>query len=158
MQFVITAADLNDPSTQALLRIHLQGMQTHSPPGGVFALDIAGLRRADVTVWTAKDASRVVGIAALKQWADGSGEIKSMRTHPDHLRRGVARALLEHIIKEASRLNLQRLLLETGSGPNFEPALALYRARGFRNRSSFGDYTQSDFNQFLFLDLPQTEP
>jgi GNAT superfamily N-acetyltransferase len=62
-------------------------------------------------------------------------------------------ALLEHIIAEARARGLQRLSLETGSGPAFEPALALYRKRGFRDGEPFGGYVRSDFNQFLHLPL-----
>lgn len=36
--------DLTSAQTLDLLRIHLVGMNTNSPPGHVFALDIAGLR------------------------------------------------------------------------------------------------------------------
>jgi putative acetyltransferase len=65
----------------------------------------------------------------------------------------VAALLLERIISEARNRGLERLSLETGSGPAFEPALSLYRKRGFRNGGAFSDYTASDFNQFLHLDL-----
>ena len=43
--------------------------------------------------------------------------------------------------------------LETGSGPAFEAALALYRRRGFRDGEAFGGYQRSAFNQFLHLPL-----
>jgi putative acetyltransferase len=76
-----------------------------------------------------------------------------MRTHPDHLRKGVAAALLDHLIAEARRRGYVRLSLETGRGPDFEPALALYRSRGFANGAAFGDYPASEFNQFLHLAL-----
>ena len=76
-----------------------------------------------------------------------------MRTHPDFLRQGVARRLLEHIIAQARGRGVRRLSLETGSGVAFEPALALYRARGFASGAAFGDYAASTFNQFLHLDL-----
>ncbi|MBV9530814.1 MAG: GNAT family N-acetyltransferase, partial [Bradyrhizobium sp.] len=79
--------------------------------------------------------------------------VKSMRTHPDHLRRGVAVLLLDHIATEAKLRGLTRLSLETGSGPAFEPALALYRKYGFVNGDAFSDYQPSAFNQFLHLDL-----
>jgi putative acetyltransferase len=49
--------------------------------------------------------------------------------------------------------NLQRLSLETGSGPAFAPALAFYRRRGFVDGEAFGDYRKSAFNQFLHLAL-----
>ena len=38
-------------------------------------------------------------------------------------------------------------------GPAFEPALALYRSRGFAEGGPFADYAPSDFSQFLHLDL-----
>jgi putative acetyltransferase len=76
-----------------------------------------------------------------------------MRTHPDFLRQGVAAQLLEHIIAVARERGLSRLSLETGSGPSFEPALALYRRRGFKDGEAFADYQRSEFNQFLHLDL-----
>jgi putative acetyltransferase len=76
-----------------------------------------------------------------------------MRTHPDFLRRGVAATLLEHIIGVARARGMVRLSLETGGGPYFEPALALYRERGFVGGEAFADYTRSPFNQFLHLPL-----
>jgi putative acetyltransferase len=76
-----------------------------------------------------------------------------MRTHPDFLRRGCAAALLETIIGHARAEGFTRLSLETGSGPAFEPALALYRRRGFVNGPAFAEYALTDFNQCLHLAL-----
>lgn len=149
----IRVDDLTAGSTRELLATHLAGMHENSPPGHVFALDLSGLRAPDVTVWSAWDGPALAGIAALKELGDGTGELKSMRTHPTHLRKGVASALLEHIIGEARRRGLRRLSLETGSGPAFEPALALYRKRGFRDGDAFAEYRRSEFNQFLHLAL-----
>lgn len=147
----IRVDDLSSTATQTLLRLHLSGMQANSPPGHVFALDLSGLKAPNVTVWSAWQGEDICGIGALKQFDATSGEIKSMRTHPDYLRRGVAAALLEYIIDEARARGLRRLSLETGSGDVFEPALALYRRRGFVNGEAFSDYQKSDFNQFLHL-------
>jgi putative acetyltransferase len=149
----IRVDDLSGEPTRALLTLHLAGMQRNSPAGHVFALDLSGLLTPDVTVWSAWDGPAVAGIAALKDLGDGTGELKSMRTHPQHLRKGVATALLEHIISEARRRGLRRLSLETGSGAAFEPALALYRKRGFGDGGAFAGYGRSDFNQFLHLVL-----
>lgn len=151
--FDIRVDDLSGEPIRELLSLHLAGMHGHSPPGHVFALDLSGLRASDVTVWSAWDGPALVGIAALRELADRTGELKSMRTHPNHLRKGVATALLEHVIGEARRRGLRRLSLETGSGPAFEAALALYRRRGFRDGEAFADYRRSDFNQFLHLSL-----
>ncbi len=145
--------DLSGADVRALLALHLAGMHASSPPGGVFALDLAGLLAGSVTVWTAWRGDALAGIGALKMLGDGSGELKSMRTHADHLRTGVATALLAHMIAEARRRGLARLSLETGSGDAFEPALALYRRHGFTDGDAFAGYAPSGFNRFLHLAL-----
>jgi putative acetyltransferase len=145
--------DLTGQPVRGLLTYHLRQMHLNSPPGSVFALDLSGLRAPGVTVWTAWRDGQIAGVGALKMLGDGTGELKSMRTAPGQLRRGVAGALLEHIIGVAKARGLTRLSLETGSGPAFEPALALYRRRGFLNGEAFSDYERSAFNQFLRLEL-----
>ena len=145
--------DLSGEATHELLRIHLAGMHANSPPGHVFALDLSGLRAPDVTIWSAWSGGRIAGIGALKDLRNGTGEVKSMRTHPDFLRQGVGAALLEQIVSAARARGMSRLSLETGSGPTFEPALALYRQRGFVDGEAFADYERSGFNQFLHLAL-----
>jgi putative acetyltransferase len=84
-----------------------------------------------------------------------TGEVKSMRTHPAFLRMGAAALILERIITTARSRGAKELSLETGSGPAFEPALSLYRRRGFINGEAFSEYAQSDFNQFLHLRLDE---
>jgi putative acetyltransferase len=128
-------------------------MLAASPPEFSFALDLSGLKAPGMTVWSVWDGPALAGVGALKMLGDGSGEVKSMRTAPSHLRRGVAATLLEHIIGQARGRGLKRLSLETGSGPEFEPALALYRKRGFEDGEPFADYQPSPFNQFLHLRL-----
>lgn len=151
--FVVRPDDLSGDASRELLALHLHGMNATSPPGNVFALDLDGLTGPDLSVWGAWDGDAVVAIGALKTLGAGAGEVKSMRTHPDHLRRGAAAQLLDHIIAEARRRGMAQLSLETGRGPAFEPALALYRKRGFVNGEAFAEYAPSAFNQFLHLRL-----
>lgn len=145
--------DLSGEATRGLLADHLRGMQAHSPPGSVYALDLSGLLDPSVSVWSAWIDGEIAGVGALKQLDARAGEIKSMRTSAAYVRKGVATALIEHIIIEARARGFERLSLETGSGTGFEPALALYRKRGFVNGESFGAYTPSAFNQFLHIRL-----
>ncbi|MGB3807755.1 MAG: GNAT family N-acetyltransferase [Erythrobacter sp.] len=128
-------------------------MQSISPAGSVFALGLSGLQIPEVTVWTAWADEKIAAVGVLKMLDDRSAEIKSMRTHPDFLRRGAASAILEALIANAKDRGSKRLSLETGSGSAFEPAVMLYRRRGFENGAAFGDYAKSDFNQFLHLEL-----
>jgi len=145
--------DLSDPQTRDLVRLHLAGMADNSPPGHCFALDDSGLKAPEVTLWSAWRGDRIAAIGALKALGSGAGEIKSMRTHPDHLRQGAGAAILDEIIAEARRRGYRRLSLETGRGEAFEAALAMYRARGFASGGAFADYVGSDFNQFMHLEL-----
>ena len=153
LTFDIREDDLSSDQTRALLALHLAGMHANSPPGSVFALDLSGLQVPEVTVWSAWREGRIASVGALKMLQDDTAEVKSMRTHPDFLRRGAGSAILERIITVAKSRGVKRLSLETGSGPIFEPALALYRRRGFINGGPFSEYEQSAFNQFLHLTL-----
>jgi len=150
---IIVSGDFEDAQLLALLRLHLAGMHANSPPGSVNAFDLSGLKAPDISVYTAWRDQKLLGMAALKELDSVTGEIKSMRTDPAHLREGVAAALLDHILDVARARGYRRLSLETGSGEAFEPALALYRNSGFVDGEAFGGYEATSFNQFLHLDL-----
>jgi putative acetyltransferase len=151
--FDIRQDDLEGPEVQALLALHLAAARAATPAEFSFALDLSGLKTPDITVWTAWDGGALAAIGALKMLGDGSGEVKSMRTAPDYLRRGAATAIIEHIVGEARRRGLKRLSLETGVGPVYEPAVALYLKRGFVDGERFADYQPSLYNRFLHMDL-----
>ena len=152
--FLLRLDDLSSAPVRALLALHLQGMYASSPPEHVFALDLSGLLTPEVTVWTAWTAEdHLAGMGALKMLGSDTAELKSMRTHPDFLRRGVGAALLDHIIAEARERGVRRLSLETGQGAAFEPALALYRRPGFIDGDAFSGYQDNGFSRFLHMDL-----
>jgi putative acetyltransferase len=151
--FQIQEDDLEGAEVQALLSLHLAHARAATPAGFSFALDLSGLKTPQITVWTAWDGPALVAIGALKMLGDGTGEVKSMRTAPEHLRRGAAMAMLEHIVGEARRRGLRRLSLETGVGPVYDPAVALYLKAGFVDGERFADYQPSPYNRFLHMDL-----
>src|SRR5918998_5983532 len=93
--------DLGGPEVHELLREHLRNMLLHSPPESVHALDIEGLRKPEITFWTVWENGELLGCGALKELDSQHAEIKSMRTSSSHLRKGVAKTLLNHIIEEA---------------------------------------------------------
>ena len=145
---------LDHPAVIGLLRLHLDSMAALSPPESVHALGLAALRRPEVSFWTAWNGEALLGCGALKALGDGEGEIKSMRTAPGHVRKGVASALLDHIIAAARARGYRRLNLETGSGPAFEAAHAFYRRFGFVDCGAFADYPADDpFSRFMSLAL-----
>ena len=149
----IHKGELNLPDVQELLALHVAAMRAHSPPEACHVLPATALEHSAITFFTAREDGRLLGIGALKDLDDGSGEIKSMRTAPDALGRGVGRALLAAITAEASDCGFDRLLLETGQGPEFAAANHLYDSFGFVSGVSFGGYPEGPFTRFLRLDL-----
>jgi len=141
--------DLTQPQVHALLQEHLRSMFALSPPESVHALDIDRLRGRDITFWSAWEGTELLGCGALKELHPRQGEVKSMRTVQAHLRRGVARAILQRIIQEARARSYESLWLETGSSTAFEPAQRLYRQFGFRQCAPFGDYVLDPHSVFM---------
>jgi putative acetyltransferase len=120
-----------------------------SPRESMHALDVDALREPDVTFWTVWSADGLLGCGALRELSPAHGEIKSMRTSSAHRRKGVARAMLTHIIAEATKRRYHRLSLETGSMPAFEPAQKLYESFGFTYCPPFGDYVDDPNSVFM---------
>ena len=145
----VLPGDLGDPRVLELLREHLAGMHASSPPGSVYALDLAGLQDPAVSFFTVWDGDDLLGCGALKHVDPATAELKSMRTTARHLRRGAGAFLLAHLLELARARGHARVCLETGSGPAFEPALALYRKFGFVPCAAFGGYVATEFNQFF---------
>jgi putative acetyltransferase len=150
---LIRLDDLTGPEIRALLEEHLRHMHELSPPESVHALDLSGLQRPEVRFWTCWDGDDLLGCGALKELGGAHGEIKSMRTANAHRRRGVARAVLAHILADARERSFERLSLETGSQPGFEPARKLYERFGFRYCGPFADYTDDPNSTFMTLTL-----
>ena len=150
----IKVDDLTGPEIAALLNQHLESMYTHSPPESVHALPIDKLRSPDVTFWSVWENNDLLGCGALKELDPQHGEIKSMRTVSRYLRKGVARAVLNHIIEQAKQRGYRRLSLETGSMAAFEPARQLYERAGFTYREPFADYVKDPNSVFMTMALP----
>jgi len=149
----IKVDDLSGPEIGALLREHLDSMYLHSPPESVHALPIEKLRSPDITFWSIWEHDELLGCGALKRLDSRHGEIKSMRTVAGHLRKGVARAMLHHIISQARQRGYRRLSLETGSMAAFEAARRLYERAGFTYCAPFADYIEDPNSVFMTMEL-----
>ena len=147
----IRVDDVRGAAVVELLQLHLRSVALHSPPESIHALDLDALRKPDITFWTAWQHDRLLGCGALRALDDAHGEIKSMKTAPQHLRQGVAGALLRHIIGEARQRRYRRLSLETGSMEAFAPARALYARYGFEECGPFADYVEDPYSIFMTM-------
>ena len=144
---------LDDARVEALLNHHRTEAHASTPTDNAHALDSSGLKAAGIRFFSAWDRDALCGVGALKQLGERHAELKSMRTHPDHLRKGVARAILDRIVAEARAAGFARLSLETGTAPMFAPANAMYERHGFVDCAAFGDYPASPHNRFMTLQL-----
>ncbi|WP_018932887.1 GNAT family N-acetyltransferase [Gracilibacillus lacisalsi] len=149
----IIVGDLSDSKVRGLITEHLEQMSKISPPESVHAFNLDGLKQPDVTFWSAWENDTLLGCGALKELDDQHGEIKSMRTATSHLRKGVAKRILQHIMEEAKRRGYQRLSLETGSMKAFEPAKRLYASFGFQYCKPFSDYIEDPNSVFMTKEL-----
>lgn len=157
---LIRRDDLRGPEIVALLEEHLVEMYAVSPAESVHALDLDGLRKPEITFWTAWDGDVLVGCGALKELEPAHGEIKSMRTAAASRGRGVASALMNHIAEVAATRGYRRLSLETGAEDFFAPARALYAKLGFVATGPFADYCADPNSYFMTktLEPAATEP
>lgn len=149
----IKVDDLTGSKVKELISQHLQGMSENSPPESIHALNLDGLKKPEITFWSAWEQGELLGCGALKELDDTHGEIKSMRTSSSHLRKGIARKILEHIIQVSKERGYQRLSLETGSMKSFEPAKKLYESVGFHYCKPFSDYVEDPYSVFMTKEL-----
>jgi putative acetyltransferase len=145
----IYIGDLTNKTVITLLEEHHQDMLIHSPAESVHVLDLSALSQPDVTFWTVWNNKELAGCGALKQLNGNHGEIKSMRTSNNFLRQGVAKLLLEHILKHATQRRYLRLSLETGTKDVFIPAQKLYQQLGFEICPPFANYKADPYSTFM---------
>ncbi|MBT9491545.1 MAG: GNAT family N-acetyltransferase [Paucibacter sp.] len=157
-ELLIRLDDLSDPRIAAFLEEHMQDMRAASPPESVHALDLAALRKPGISFWSAwfldeSGAETLVGTAALKRLDDSHAELKSMRTAAALRGRGLARAMLAHVLSQARLQGFRRLSLETGPQDFFAPARGLYQREGFLPCAPFGSYVEDPYSFFMSIAL-----
>ncbi|PAJ73386.1 GNAT family N-acetyltransferase [Pseudoalteromonas sp. NBT06-2] len=145
----IKVGKLRHEEVISLLQEHHEDMLSHSPPESVHALDLTALEQPEITFWSLWINENLAGIGALKELDKKHGEIKSMRTSHKFLRKGIARKMLEHIIKQAIIRSYKKLSLETGTMNSFIPAQKLYQEFDFDVCEPFGDYQDDPYSMFM---------
>ncbi len=148
--------DFADPQIIELLRVHFQTMRSTGPAESCHVMDIAELQRPDLEFWAAWDGDTLLGVGGMLQFSSTNGlegEIKSMHTTASARGRGIGAAMLLHLIERAKQTGIRRLSLETGAGPFFHPAHALYRRHGFVTCPPFGSYQYDPNSVFMTKSL-----
>lgn len=154
----IVRDDLSGLATRGLLAAHLAGMLANTPVESVHALDLTALQHPSVRVYSAWLGDEIAAVGAFKVFGSDRAEIKSMRVSEAFVGRGLGRAMLQHLEREARDAGIRSLWLETGSGADFVPARGLYESAGFSYCPPFGYYSLYPLSVFMTRDLdPATE-
>jgi putative acetyltransferase len=147
--FVIEVDDPKRDDVRSFLEQHLAFARAVTPPEDVHALDPSGLLDPAVTVFSLRVDGKLLGVGALKQLDPQHVELKAMHTTAAARRRGVGRAIVDHLLAVAAGRGARRVSLETGAGEAFAPARSLYGAAGFVPCEPFGDYDASPNSAFM---------
>ena len=135
-----------------LLIKHFIELRAASPEGSAHVLDIPGLKVSSIKFWSLWENEKLFGCGALKFLDENHGEFKSIRIHDDFRNKGNGIKIIEHLIEEAKKLNIERISLETGAGKFFEPARKLFKRCDFKPCKPFAHYKE-DINSIYLTKL-----
>ena len=141
--------NFDNPEVHELLTKHFIELRAASPEGSTHVLDIHGLKTPSIKFWSLWQNDMLMGCGALKFLDKEHGEFKSIRIHNNFRRAGNGINVVNHLIKEAKKLNITRLSIETGAGDFFIPARKLFKKCGFITCKPFAHYKE-DINS-LYL-------
>jgi putative acetyltransferase len=153
-ELVIAVDDPRRDDVRALLEQHLAFARSITPPEQVYALDLEGLLDPTITFFSIRADGELLGVGALKQLDPDHAEVKSMHTATAARRRGVGRAMVDHLLAVAAERGVSRVSLETGTTDAFGPARSLYAEAGFAPCAPFGDYEESPTSAFMTRSVP----
>lgn len=145
----IRAVAPNDADILPLLKTHLTLMHASSPACSVHAMDANQLASADAQFFAGYENEVPVSMGALKTLSANHGEIKSMHVRESHRGRGLADAMLLHLMSVARKAGLEKVSLETGSQDVFAPARRFYTRHGFRECGPFESYELDPNSVFM---------
>jgi putative acetyltransferase len=89
-----------------------------------------------------------VGCGAVRRLDETTAELKRMYVDRSVRRRGIARALVEALEREARLIGVTTVVLETGT--RLEPAIRFYEAMGYTRIPLFGEYRVSPETSLCF--------
>ena len=141
--------NFDHPEVYELLTKHFVELRAASPEGSAHVLDIPGLQDKSIKFWSLWNNDMLMGCGALKFLGKEHGEFKSIRIHDNFRRKGNGISVINHLINEAKKLNINKLSIETGAGDFFKPARTLFKQCGFEVCGPFAHYKE-DINSVYF--------
>ena len=136
-----------------LLKKHFIELRSVSPAGSTHVLDIDGLKDPSIKFWSLWEDNKLIGCGALKFLEKNHGEFKSIRVADEFRKKGIGERIINHLIKEAKKLKISKLSIETGAGEFFLPARNLFSKFGFKSCPPFAHYNDDPNSCYYTLDL-----
>ena len=144
--------NFDHPEVNDLLIKHFIELRAASPEGSAHVLDITGLKVSSIKFWSLWENNKLMGCGALKFLDKNHGEFKSIRVHDNFRNKGNGIKIINHLIGEAKKLNINRISIETGAGEFFEPARKLFKRCNFKSCEPFAHY-KKDINSLYLTKL-----
>ena len=141
--------NFDNQEVHELLIKHFIELRVASPEGSAHVLDIPGLKVSSIKFWSLWQDEMLMGCGALKFLDKEHGEFKSIRIHDDFRKQGNSINVINHLINEAKKLNINRLSIETGAGDFFIPARKLFKKCGFETCKPFAHYKEDVNSVYL---------
>jgi putative acetyltransferase len=143
----ITRESPRQDDVVALIRQSDALMQSLYPAESNHLVDIDALAEPHVYFFVAREHGRALGCGAFVI-ADGKhAEMKRVFVDPAARGKGVARLIMEALEREAAKLGIALMRLETGIKQ--AEAIALYRKFGYIERGPFGSYRPDPLSLFM---------
>ena len=145
--------NFDNPEVNALLLKHFKELRSVSPEGSAHVLDIPGLKVDSIKFWSLWEEENLIGCGALKFLDKSHGEFKSIRVTDEYRKKGYGFKIINHLINEAKKLDINKLSLETGAGDFFLPARKLFKKIGFVECPPFAHYKEDPNSYYMKLEL-----
>ena len=146
----IRRSTLASPDAARLIAALNAELTTAFPEPGAthFSLSDAQLVPGDGAFLIAYLDDAAVACGAVRRLDQTTAEIKRMYVNPSVRGRGIGRALVEALEREARLVGVTRIVLETGT--RLASAIKLYEAMGYARIPLFGEYLSSPDTSLCF--------
>jgi putative acetyltransferase len=147
LMITITRESPRQDDVVALIRQSDALMQSLYPAESNHLVDIDALAQPQVYFFVAREDGRALGCGAFVMGEGGCAEMKRVFVDPAARGKGIARLIMEALEREAAKLGVGLIQLETGIKQ--PEAIALYRKFGYVERGPFGSYHPDPLSLFM---------
>ena len=144
--------NFDHPEVNELLTKHFIELRAASPEGSAHVLDIPGLKIQSIKFCILWENNKLMECGELKFLDKNHGEFKSIRVHDNFRNKGYGIKVINHLIDEAKKLDINRISIETGAGNFFKPARKLFKKCNFELCEPFAHY-KKDINSLYLTKL-----